>query len=579
MRSDLIDPTIAVHHGRVVKRTGDGSIVEFRSVVDAVNCAREVQNAMVERNAGLPDGQRIVFRIGIHLGDVIEEADGDLMGDGVNIASRLESLAQPGAICLSETAYWHVKSRLDLKVADLGPTQLKNIAEPVRVFALEAGAGIAPPPTKTTPKRRQILPLAIAAALFAVLLVAGGYWAVTRTARTADAGHLSIVVLPFQNLSGDAAQDYFSDGITENLTTELSRIKNSFVIARNTAFTFKGKSLDAKEIGKELGVRYVLEGSAQRYENRARVNAQLIDADSGAHIWADRFEDGLADLLKLQDRVVAQLANALRYELVDAEAHRAQRSLNPDAVDLAMRGAALTSAFATTTKDQNELARSLFEKALQLDPDNSLALAGKSGVLFWEWLHDPKPGLDYPAEVVAFADRATAQDDGNEAAYANKAFVFELTGRPADGLTAADAGLRVNGNSALLLAARGSILTYLRRYDAALESIESAMRLSPRDPQTPQWFNYRADAEIGLEKYAPALADARTAIESGWRLFYPYLNVAVCEAELGHIDAAKSALAEARQRNPKLTIAWLTTHKPILDHTFDVLRKIGLPDS
>ncbi|MGO8976340.1 MAG: adenylate/guanylate cyclase domain-containing protein, partial [Steroidobacteraceae bacterium] len=287
LRSDLIDPTIAVHHGRVVKRTGDGILIEFRSVVDAVRCAIEVQNGMAERNAGLPPERRIEFRVGIHLGDVVEESDGDLMGDGVNIAARLEGIAKPGAICLSEQAYWQVKSRLDLAVRDLGATQLKNIAEPVRVYSLEVGrpaqakpAAEARPPE---PKKRSAL-APVAAGIVALIVIAGGAWYFLGANRTApvDAAHLSIVVLPFTNLSGDPSQDYFADGITENLTTDLSRIRNSFVIARNTAFTFKGKNIDAKEISKELGVRYVLEGSVQRDQNHVRVNAQLIDGKTGA---------------------------------------------------------------------------------------------------------------------------------------------------------------------------------------------------------------------------------------------------------------------------------------------------------
>ena len=248
LRSDLIDPTIAVHHGRVVKRTGDGAIVEFRSVVDAVNCAIEVQRAMVERNAEVAPDKRIEFRIGIHLGDVVEESDGDLMGDGVNIAARLEGIAKPGAICLSEDAYRQVKGRLDLAVSDLGPTQLKNIAEPIRVYSLESAPGAkpapAPAPEKSAPPR------------------------------------LSMVVLPFANIGGDPEQEHFVDGVTESLTTDLSRIRHAVVIGRNTAFAYKGKHVDLKQIGRELNVRYVLEGSVQRGGNRMRVNVQLIDAET-----------------------------------------------------------------------------------------------------------------------------------------------------------------------------------------------------------------------------------------------------------------------------------------------------------
>jgi adenylate cyclase len=288
LRSDLIDPILAVHHGRVVKRTGDGAIIEFRSVVDAVRCAIEVQSGLAERNAGLPPEKRIEYRVGIHLGDVVEESDGDLMGDGVNIAARLEGIAKPGAICLSEDAYRQVKQRLDLKVTDLGATQLKNIVQPVHIYSLEVGQPAdAKPKALASAKRWASAPfIATFAAL--LLLAAGGGWYVLggRLTKPAQAGHLSMVVLPFSNLSGDPSQDYLADGITDNLTTEISRLaateaRSSRVIARNTAFTYKGKNLDATEIGKELGVRYVLEGSVQRQRNRVRVKAQLIDADSG----------------------------------------------------------------------------------------------------------------------------------------------------------------------------------------------------------------------------------------------------------------------------------------------------------
>ena len=303
LRSDLIDPTISVHKGRVVKRTGDGALVEFSSVVDAVRCAIEVQNGMVERNAGVPAERRIEFRIGIHLGDVVEESDGDLMGDSVNIAARLEGIAKPGAICLSEDAYRQVKARLDLLVADLGEQKLKNIAEPMRVYSLEVGRPAqAKPEAATGPPR------------------------------------LSIVVLPFANLGGNLDQEYFVDGVTESLTTDLSRISGGFVIARNTAFTYKGKHVDIKQIGRELGVRYVLEGSVQRGGNRLRVNVQLIDTDTGNHLWAERFDKPVADLFDMQDEIVARLANQLGTELVAAEARRAEQAPSPTSLDLYFQG-------------------------------------------------------------------------------------------------------------------------------------------------------------------------------------------------------------------------------------------------
>ncbi len=300
LRSDLIDPTIAVHHGRVVKRTGDGALVEFRSVVDAVRCAIELQNGLIERNAGLPPERRIEFRVGIHLGDVVEEADGDLMGDGVNIAARLEGICAPGAICLSEDAYRQVKGRLDLAVLDLGEKELKNIAEPIRIYSLEVGKPARAKPAPATAPEKSSPP------------------------------RLSIVVLPFANLGGDPEQEHFVDGITETLTTDLSRIRGAVVIARNTAFTYKGKPLDVKTIGRELSVRYVLEGSVQRGGNRMRVNVQLIDAETGSHLWAERFDKPLADLFDMQDQIVARLTNALDAQLISAEARRAEQAPNPE---------------------------------------------------------------------------------------------------------------------------------------------------------------------------------------------------------------------------------------------------------
>ena len=419
LRSDLIDPTIAVHHGRIVKRTGDGSIVEFRSVVDAVNCAIEVQRAMVERNAEVAPDKRIEFRVGIHLGDVVEESDGDLMGDGVNIAARLEGIGEPGAICLSEDAYRQVSGRLDMAVTDLGPTQLKNIERSIRVYSLDVGQPAQAKPIKPgVPKRPSAVLVAGIAAFIVIVSGAGYFLSANRTATVvptvatpAEAARLSIVVLPFTNLSNDPNQDYFVDGITENLTTDLSRIHNSFVIARNTAFSFKGKNVDAREIGRQLGVRYVLEGSVQRDQNRVRVNAQLIDAGSGAHLWADRFEEDVADLFKLQDEVVARLANSLGYELVRTEAEKDARSKSPDAVDLAMRGWALVwqEQQQQRTKENNNAAEALFEQALKIDPNETDALAGDAYAYMLEYTRGwATAGTDYEAKILGQADRAIA---------------------------------------------------------------------------------------------------------------------------------------------------------------------------
>ena len=457
LRSDLIDPIIAVHNGRVVKRTGDGAIVEFRSV----GCAIEVQNGMVERNAGLPPERRIEFRVGIHLGDVVEESDGDLMGDGVNIAARLEGIAKPGTICLSEDAYRQVKSRLDLAVSDLGAIQLKNIAEPVHVYSLEVGrpAEARARPIKPAAPRQRFNFMLLAAGI-AFIVIAGGAWYFLGANRPAtvtsivptEAAHLSIVVLPFTNLSGDPSQDYFADGIMENLTTDLSRIRNSFVIARNTAFTFKGKNIPIKEISKELGVRYVLEGSVQRDQNHVRVNAQLIDGKTGAHLWADRFEEDFADLFKLQDQVVARIANSLRVELVNAESRR-PRPQNLDAVDLTMRGWDLL--WHGQTRETNRAARDFFEQAVKLDPTNAEAYGGIAYSRTRDFANGwAEPGTDQAALVTAPANRALAINPRNGMAAYAKGIFLTLSGRAAEATTVVQGALQHNPNLAPLYALR-----------------------------------------------------------------------------------------------------------------------------
>jgi TolB-like protein/class 3 adenylate cyclase len=348
LRSDLFDPTVAVHNGRVVKRTGDGSLIEFRSVVDAVRCAIEVQNGMVERNAGLPPERRIEFRVGVHLGDVVEESDGDLMGDGVNIAARLEGIAERGGICLSEDAYRQVRDKLKEQFSDLGERSLKNIARPMRVYAVKMGVG-------DSLNRPHSLSLEMSAP-----------------------PRLSVVVLPFANMGGDPKHDYFVDGVTESLTTDLSRMSGSIVIARNTAFTYKGKPIDVRAIGRELNVRYVMEGSVQRGDATVRVNVQLIDAESGAHLWAERFDKPLADIFDMQDEIVAHVARQLDTALIAAEARRAAQVPLPDSIDLYFQGMAWANK--GITPYHLAQAGGFFERALALDPDNVEALIGKAGV-------------------------------------------------------------------------------------------------------------------------------------------------------------------------------------------------------
>ncbi len=512
LRSDLTDPAIAAHHGRIVKRTGDGSIIEFRSVVDAVRCAIEVMTGLIERNAGVPPERRIEFRVGIHLGDIVEETDGDLMGDGVNIASRLEGIAAPGAICLSEDAYRQVKGRLDLAVTDLGPTQLKNIADPIRVYSLEVGQPAQAKPAATaalssvraesavtSPKPRAFLRWpALAAALALALLAAGtfawraGYALRFMTAsvddKLAHAPRLSIVVLPFENLSGDKEQDYFADGVTDDLTTDLSHLPDSFVIARNTAFTYKGKPVDVKQVGRDLGVRYVLEGSVRRVGESITLNAQLISTETGAHVWADRFEGDRSKLGQLQIEFVARLANSLGVELVKAEALRAMRERpnNPDAVDLSMRG--WVERNRPDSKATNDAAVGLFERALTVDPHLVPAMVGLAESLGTragdQYSVDPKSDI---ARAEDWAERAVTAEPDNSAAHMAKGDVFLQKRQWTQALAEAEAAIAANPNNVTAHANRSFWLMFLGRSEDGFAGLETALRLSPRDPIVPWW--------------------------------------------------------------------------------------------
>jgi adenylate cyclase len=589
LRSDLIDPTIAVHNGRIVKRTGDGSIVEFRSVVDAVRCAIEVQNGMVERNAGLPPERRIEFRVGIHLGDVVEESDGDLMGDGVNIAARLEGVAKPGGICLSEDAYRQVKARLDLAASDLGAVQLKNIVERVRVYSLEVGRPTQPP-KGVAPKKRSIFVM-LGAGIIALAMIAGGFWhlaganriasIVSKAPTPAKATHLSIVVLPFTNLSNDPSQDYFADGITENLTTDLSRIRNSFVIARNTAFTFKGKSIPIKEISKELGVRYVLEGSVQRDQNHVRVNAQLIDGDTNAHLWADRFEEDLVDVFRLQDQIVARLANTLGFELVKAEAEKSTYSGNPDAIDLTMRGwAILNEPRLITDKSGVPKALSLFEQALALDPNNVDALVGAAAAERDEFQYsgmDEKPGQI--AKIDEMLTRAIRIDPSNARAYVVRGMTYRSTKRTREAAEAAQTAIRLNPSYAPAVAQLAQDLNSIpAEYPLAIANIERAIKLSPRDPEMGRWHWIKGKTFIYMGRYQDAIQELQAALDAGYGVWPVYSYLAVAHGALGQRSEAEAALAQARKLNPKLTIKWYRARVEEPEVIFQGLLKAGLPE-
>jgi adenylate cyclase len=614
----LIDPTVAVHHGRLVKRTGDGSIIEFRSVVDAVRCAIEVQSGMAERNAGLPEERRIDFRVGIHLGDVVEEDDGDLMGDGVNIAARLEGVAKPGAICLSEDAYRQVKARLDLQVSDLGPTQLKNIAEPIHVYSLQVGV---PAQSKPAAQSQPTIPTgkprnpagrwpAVAAVLVIVALAAGGYfWRSGLVQRVlgfsaaedklAAAPHLSIAVLPFTNLSSDPEQDYFADAITEDLTTDLSHLSGSFVIARNTAFTYKGKPVDMKTIGRELGVRYALEGSVRRVGEAVTVNAQLISTDNGAHVWADRFEGERANLGQLQVDVVARLANALHVELVRAESLRAirERPDNPDAADLAMRGEVALLGFSPAS---NKQAIDYFERALKLDPNLVRAKVGLAGELstavnLYYTSANPRADAERAEKVV---NEALSAEPDNAQAHEVKALVYQalvLTrgNAPSDplwgaGIAEADTAGQIDRNFAGAHQTSGWDRLFLGRAAEAFSGVETAMKLSPRDPFYPFWEFMICHLHSHLAQWDQAIEHCQLAAQALPNVWYPHADLVLTNAWLGRDAETKAALADFLKLKPGFTVkAFIDAGHMFSDniiynqqiaHMAEGLRKAGLPE-
>jgi adenylate cyclase len=562
LRSDLIDPTISVHHGRIVKRTGDGSVIEFRSVVDAVRCAIEMQHAMVERNAGVALEKRIVFRIGVHLGDVVEESDGDLMGDGVNIAARLEAVCEPGAICLSEDAYRQVKGRLDLAVSDLGQTQLKNIAEPIRVYSLRVGVPAEPKPEISTgPETKE-----------------------ATLAQPALPDRPSIAVLPFQNMSGDPEQDYFCDGMVEDMITGLSRIKWLFVIARNSSFTYKGRSVDVRQVGRDLGVRYVLEGSVRKAGARVRITGQLVNALTGAHVWADRFDGELTDIFDLQDQVTSRVVGAIAPKLEQAEIERAKRKPTEslDAYDYFLRAMA---AFYQYTKPGNEEALTLFYRAIELDPDFAAAygMAARCYVQRkgFGWVADPDREI---AETVRMARRAADLGRDDAVALSTAGFALAIVvGALDEGAALIDNGLALNPNLGWAWHLSALAKAFLGQPEIAIEYAARAIRYSPQDPQI---FGMQTAAALGhfvAGRYVEALSSAETAVREQPNFFIGQCVAAASGALAGKLTQAEKAMAQVRRLNPELRISNLRNSLPFgrqgdFDRWAEGLRRAGLPE-
>jgi adenylate cyclase len=592
----VILPLIGRHGGRIIDTAGDGIMAEFPSVIGATECAVEIQTVMAERNEGVPETRRMRFRIGINLGDVIHD-ETRIYGDGINIAARLEALAQPGGVLVSNTVYDQVRSKLPFAFEDVGERQVKNIEQPVRMYQLHVPGGsskavatLVRRPALTDRRRWIVWGLAVSL----VLLGAGGAWWMgspffpRQPAGRTEAPRLSMVVLPFSNLSGDPSQDYFADGITEDLTSDLSRIAGSFVISRNTAFTFKGKAVDARQVGRELGVRYVLEGSVRRMAGTIRVNAQLIDAGTGAHLWAEQMDVDQSTLARQDNFGIAnRLARMLSVELVNVEGRRAPRT-NPDAVDLTMRGWSVLNG--GPNKDDVQRSIGLFEDALRLDPENSQARVGLAQALTLVYRNrwDPEP-----AKVLARADEAASRAIATAPNYAHahyvKAEVLGLSNRFDAALASYDRAIALDPNHAAAYVGRARNLNVIGRAADALAPVEKAIRLSPRDPELYVWYFVLCHANTHLARDAQAIEWCLKSLATGKTFWFAYVDLASAYAWRGQNTEAAAAVAELLKLRPGFTVQTLvqegsqTSDNPAFRKEFQRIvegaRKAGLPES
>ena len=553
LRREVVDPPIAAHGGRIVKTTGDGLLLEFPSVVDAVRCVIEVQTAMAAQVADVPEDRRIAFRVGVNVGDIISDGD-DIFGDGVNIAARLEVLAEPGGICLSDDSYRQVRGKIDTEFVAMGPQSLKNIEQPVHAWRwLPDGASIAPAPSP-----------ALALAL---------------------PDKPSIAVLPFTNLSGDPEQDYFADGIVEDIISALSRVHWLFVIARNSSFTYKGKSADLKQVGRELGVRYVLEGSVRKASNRVRIAGQLVDATTGAHVWADRFDGALDDIFDLQDRVTASVAGIIEPKLLHAEMDRARRKPTDslDAYDLYLRALAQFN----VGHEGNLEARRLLHRAIEIDPH----YAAPYGLAAWCYLHQKVRGWALPsdpalAEGIRLAKLAASlgKDDPETLWMAGLALAL-LSGDLEGGIALIDRALTLNPNSANAWRTSGMLRAYLGDTELAIPHLERSARLSPLDAFAfVLWLGFVfAHFMAGRYEEASAWCD-KTLHEAP---DYPpalRMKAATCGL-LERLDEGRRWVERLLAVNPDTTVSGMrlyygiTMKKPgCLEAFLDGLRKAGLPE-
>jgi adenylate cyclase len=514
-RRGLIDPKISEHKGRIVKTTGDGILIEFPSVVEAVACAVAVQRGMTERNAATPEEQRIVFRVGVNLGDIIIAEDHDIHGDGVNVAARLEGIAEPGGICVSAIVHDQVRDKLDLAFEDLGEQALKNITRPVRAYRVRLSTAERAPtaaPVETT---------------------------------LALPDKPSIAVLPFQNMSGDPEQEYFADGMVEEIITALSRIRWLFVIARNSSFTYKGQAVDVKQVGRELGVRYVLEGSVRKGSNRVRITAQLIDAISGTHVWADRYDRDLSDIFAVQDEITASVAGVIEPALAEAEQQRVLRKPpeSLDAWEAYQRGLWHFNKYAP---EENQIALGFFRQAIGLDPNFAPGHYGYALALQWDiWHFSERPFSEVQGTPRDEARIAVSLDDKDAMAHAVLAHMRMWGSEWEAAISEARTALALNPNSAFVISMLGCVLGFGGYHDEALDRLQQAMRASPHDPLTWLWTLWSGAIQFYSRKFDAALETFNQLVRLRPEHAAPRETMAGSLAFLGRLDEAREVLERA----------------------------------
>jgi adenylate cyclase len=540
----LFRETIAAHHGRVVDTAGDNVLAVFESVVEALRSALEIQDELARRSEEVPEDRRMLFRIGVNAGEVVEESDGSVYGDGVNIAARLQALAEAGGVCVSDVVVKQAGKKVAVRFESLGEQRLKNIAEPVHVYrvlheraAVTSGTGL-PLPAKP-----------------------------------------SIAVLSFVNMSGDSEQEYFSDGIAEDLITALSRIRWLFVVARNSTFTYKGQAVDVKQVGRALGVRYVVEGSVRRGGNRVRITAQLIDAVNGNHVWAERYDRELADVFAVQDEITDRIAAAIEPELARAELERARRKPpeSLDAWDLYQRG--LWHVWQFNARD-NQIARELFERAAALDPGFSPFFAGIALSRLFDHTLRYRPASERSIDVaLAAARHAVALDDKDAAAHSILGRTYTALGEFAEGIAEMRKALRLNPNLALTHYGLGIAFVLSGRPKEAIPEFDTAERLSPHDPYLWNFSMWRAWARLSLDDFAGAVEDAKNAVRQPRAPFPTWATLASALGSMGHIEEARAAFTKALELEPLFSPqlfeqVWPNSDAALLTKFFDGLRRI-----